>query len=63
MSKIVVFGIMIVDTVADVESFPAVGSVISFLDHLCHPISLLMYLAGMPDSFSYERSRYGAGIL
>ena len=33
----------------------------SFLDHLCHPASLLVYLMGMPESLSYERSAGGAG--
>jgi len=35
--------------------------VTSFLDHLCHPAALLVYLLGMPKSLYYERSRSGAG--
>jgi predicted dehydrogenase len=38
-----------------------VAKVISFLDHLCHPISLLLFLLGMPQSLYYERSQNGGG--
>ena len=38
-----------------------VPSVTGFLDHLCHPMSLLVYLAGMPSTLFYERSSSGAG--
>jgi predicted dehydrogenase len=34
----------------------------SFLDHLCHPVSLLLYLLGMPDRLFYTRSGSGAGV-
>ena len=40
----------------------AVRQVTSFLDHLCHPVSLMLYLLGMPDSIYYERSASGAGV-
>ena len=33
----------------------------SFLDHLCHPMSLILYLLGMPESLFYQRSPSGAG--
>ncbi len=36
--------------------------VISFLDHLCHPASLMVELLGMPDTLSYERSSAGSGV-
>jgi predicted dehydrogenase len=39
-----------------------IGSVIGFLDHLCHPVSLLLFLAGMPSTLAYERSASGAGL-
>jgi len=35
--------------------------VVSFLDHLCHPASLMVYLLGMPTSLYYGRSANGAG--
>jgi predicted dehydrogenase len=35
---------------------------VGFLDHLCHPASLLVYLLGMPDSLYYERSATGGGL-
>ena len=38
------------------------NAVVGFLDHLCHPTSLLIYLFGMPESLYYERSGGGAGI-
>jgi predicted dehydrogenase len=34
---------------------------LGFLDHLCHPAALLVYLLGMPRTLYYERSRAGAG--
>lgn len=37
------------------------NSVTSFLDHICHPASLLLLLLGMPETLFYERSRSGAG--
>lgn len=33
-----------------------------FLDHICHPTSLMIYLLGMPDSLYYDRSSSGAGM-
>jgi predicted dehydrogenase len=44
------------------EDGEAIAGVASFLDHLCHPMSLLVYLLGMPDTLSYERSPNGAGM-
>lgn len=38
-----------------------VGAAVGFLDHLCHPVSLMVFLLGMPDSLYYERSASGAG--
>lgn len=38
------------------------NAVVGFLDHLCHPASLLIYLLGMPESLHYERSGSGAGL-
>jgi predicted dehydrogenase len=38
-----------------------VGVVKWFLDHLCHPVSLLVYLLGMPQTLYYERSEQGGG--
>jgi len=35
--------------------------VIGFLDHLCHPVSLMIFLLGMPAAMSYARSASGAG--
>ncbi len=34
----------------------------NFLDHLCHPASLLIYLMGMPRTLYYERSAVGGGV-
>lgn len=39
-----------------------VQPVVGFLDHICHPVSLLIYLAGMPDTLYYERSASGAAV-
>ena len=38
-----------------------VGAVVGFLDHLCHPVSLMIYLLGPPKSLHFERSTAGAG--
>lgn len=38
-----------------------VGPALWFLDHLCHPASLMVYLLGMPDTLYFERSPKGAG--
>ena len=39
-----------------------VPAVMWFLDHLCHPVSLLLFLAGRPRSLYYERSEMGGGV-
>ena len=39
-----------------------VRSVVWFLDHLCHPMSLLVYLAGLPRTLFYQRAPSGAGV-
>jgi predicted dehydrogenase len=36
-------------------------SVVGFLDHIFHPVSLLVYLLGMPSTLYYERAANGAG--
>ena len=38
-----------------------VPPVMWFLDHLCHPASLMVALFGMPQTLYYERSAEGAG--
>jgi predicted dehydrogenase len=45
-----------------IEGGQSIRSVIGFLDHLCHPVSLLVYLLGMPASLYYERGDTGAGV-
>jgi len=37
-----------------------VGPVVGFLDHLCHPVSLMLYLVGMPETLFYQRAGSGA---
>jgi predicted dehydrogenase len=39
-----------------------VGGVIGFLDHICHPLSVLVPLLAAPRTLYYERGRTGAGI-
>ena len=39
-----------------------VPRVIGFLDHLCHPMALLVYLLGMPQTLFYQRSAAGAAM-
>lgn len=38
-----------------------VRGVKGFLDHVCHPVSILIYLLGMPETLHYERSFSGSG--
>ena len=38
------------------------NGVIAFLDHLCHPVSLMLYLFGMPQTLFYQRSTHGAAL-
>jgi predicted dehydrogenase len=38
-----------------------VAPVVSFLDHLCHPMSLLVLLLGEPETLFYRRSSRGNG--
>ena len=53
-----------IPTVQDFADYRAggVNGVVSFLDHLCHPASLLLLLAGMPDTLYYTRNRHGGGV-
>lgn len=39
-----------------------VGEVIGFLDHLCHPASLMVFLLGMPRTLWWTRSSSGNGV-
>ena len=50
-------------TMEELQSYLAgerVGPVVGFLDHLCHPVSLMLFLLGMPESLFYQRSGGGA---
>jgi predicted dehydrogenase len=38
-----------------------IQAVCSFLDHICHPAALMVYLFGMPETLYYERSAERAG--
>ena len=38
------------------------NGVVGFLDHLCHPASLMVYLLGMPSTLHYARAASGAGV-
>jgi predicted dehydrogenase len=39
-----------------------VGSVTGFLDHLCHPASVMLLFLGMPRGLYYRRSDCGSGL-
>ncbi len=43
-------------------STQARGQAISFLDHICHPVSLMLLLLGMPRTLHYDRSLSGGGV-
>lgn len=38
------------------------NAAVGFLDHLCHPASLMVFLLGMPETLHYERSEGAAGV-
>lgn len=38
------------------------NATVGFLDHLCHPVSVLLLLLGMPQSLHYARSTAGAAV-
>ena len=48
--------------IADYIGGEPMRSVCGFLDHLCHPLSLLVYLMGYPESLNYMRGADGTGI-
>lgn len=53
-----------VPTQAEFDAYLSRGErnrVVGFLDHLCHPVSLMLYLLGMPSSLYYRRSPTGSG--
>ena len=50
-----------VEEFARYQGGEALRPVVSFLDHLCHPAALLIYLLGMPTTLFYQRSGNGAG--
>lgn len=50
-----------VEEFAEYQRGEANRRVIGFLDHLCHPTAVLIYLLGMPESLYYQRSAFGAG--
>ena len=50
------------DEIARYRRGENVARVRSFLDHLCHPVSLMIYLLGMPATLCYERSASGSGV-
>ncbi|NLF40593.1 Gfo/Idh/MocA family oxidoreductase [bacterium] len=35
----------------------------AFLDHFCHPASMMLYLAGMPQRMIYHRAAHGSGVV
>jgi len=39
-----------------------VESAVAFLDHLCHPASLMLFMLGMPETLYYERSASSGGV-
>jgi len=53
-----------IPTVAELEAYGRGegGRAVGFLDHLCHPASLMVFLLGMPRTLHYERSNAGAGV-
>ena len=55
-----------VPTVDDLKTYldqkKKVQSAQDFLDHFCHPASLLIYLMGMPQTLFYQRTASGAGV-
>lgn len=55
-----------VPTVEEFDAYLRQGQrlekVIGFLDHVCHPVSAMLAILGMPESLYYTRSAWGAGL-
>lgn len=55
-----------VPTLAEFDEYMKQGKrldkVIGFLDHVCHPVSAMLAILGMPDSLYYARSAAGGGL-
>lgn len=55
-----------VPTLAELQRYlhqhESVNRVVGFLDHLCHPVSLMIFLLGMPESMYYQRSFSGSAL-
>ena len=53
--------------IPSVDEFETYGSgtkvqkVLAFLDHICHPASIMVYLLGYPTQLIYHRNEFGAG--
>ena len=50
-------------TVAEMQSYlggERADRAVGFLDHLCHPVSLMLFLLGMPETLFYQRHDSGA---
>jgi predicted dehydrogenase len=45
-----------------IEDEEKLGSVVGFVDHLVHPMSLMVFLLGMPKTLCYQRSASGGGV-
>jgi predicted dehydrogenase len=54
-----------VPTVEEIDTYLRDGQrldkVVGFLDHVCHPVSAMLAILGMPESLYYTRSAWGAG--
>ena len=51
-----------VPTPEEMQSSADHRSLVGFLDHLCHPVSILYLLAGRPLTLFYQRSAHGGGF-
>ncbi|MEK7474589.1 MAG: Gfo/Idh/MocA family oxidoreductase [Candidatus Coatesbacteria bacterium] len=55
-------GVPTVDEIARYRAGdPGGRGVVGFLDHMCHPVSAMLYLLGWPRTLTYYRSSTGAG--
>jgi len=53
-------GVPSTDEFARYRDGEAVGRVVGFLDHLCHPMSVILLMLGTPRTLSYQRTENGS---
>ena len=51
------------DEMSDFAAGKPNAGAVRFLDHFCHPASVMLHLAGMPRRMIYHRAPFGSGVV